>query len=126
MKYFIALALTASNLLLSDEKVFQEGDTFEARKFEAITLYFYRADATRLDTARDFAFSLNDFIDYAAIDQRDLYKIRRGDTFKIIESFKNGDIFQVNLDSKKSKREKYFVLSEDLDNRFLTRINEES
>ena len=40
MKYFIALALTASNLLLSDEKVFQEGDTFEARKFEAITLYF--------------------------------------------------------------------------------------
>ena len=45
MKYFIALALTTSNLLLSDEKVFQEGDTFEARKFEAITLYFYRADA---------------------------------------------------------------------------------
>jgi hypothetical protein len=126
MKYFIALALTASNLLLCDEKVFQEGDTFEARKFEAITLYFYRSDATRLDTARDFAFSINDFIDYAAIDQRDLYKIRRGDTFKITESFKNGDIFQVNLDSKKSKREKYFVLSEDLDNRFLTRINEES
>ena len=63
MKYFIALALATSNLLLSDDKVFQNGDIFEARKFEAITLYFYRSDATRLDTARDFAFSLNDFID---------------------------------------------------------------
>jgi hypothetical protein len=126
MKYFIALALATSNLLLSDEKVFQKGDIFEARKFEAITLYFYRSDATRLDTARDFAFSLNDFMDYAAIDQRDLYKIRRGETFQITESFKNGDIFQVNLDSSKSKREKYFVLSEDLENRFLTRIDQES
>jgi hypothetical protein len=126
MKYFIALALATSNILLSDEKVFQKGDIFEARKFEAITLYFYRSDATRLDTARDFAFSLNDFMDYAAIDQRDLYKIRRGETFQITESFKNGDIFQVNLDSSKSKREKYFVLSEDLENRFLTRIDQES
>ena len=126
MKYFIVLALATSNLLLSDEKVFQKGDIFEARKFEAITLYFYRSDATRLDTARDFAFSLNDFMDYAAIDQRDLYKIRRGETFQITESFKNGDIFQVNLDSSKSKREKYFVLSEDLENRFLTRIDQES
>jgi hypothetical protein len=126
MKYFIALALATSNLLLSDEKFFQKGDIFEARKFEAITLYFYRSDATRLDTARDFAFSLNDFMDYAAIDQRDLYKIRRGETFQITESFKNGDIFQVNLDSSKSKREKYFVLSEDLENRFLTRIDQES
>ena len=69
MKYFIALALTASNLLLSDEKVFQEGDTFEARKFEAITLYFYRADATRLDTARDFAFSLNDFMTWQSLER---------------------------------------------------------
>lgn len=126
MKYFIALALATSNLLLSDEKVFQKGDIFEARKFEAITLYFYRSDATRLDTARDFSFSLNDFMDYATIDQRDLYKIRRGETFQITESFKNGDIFQVNLDSSKSKREKYFVLSEDLENRFLTRIDQES
>ena len=126
MKYFIALALATSNILLSDEKVFQKGDIFEARKFEAITLYFYRSDATRLDTARDFAFSLNDFMYYATIDQRDLYKIRRGETFQITESFKNGDIFQVNLDSSKSKREKYFVLSEDLENRFLTRIDQES
>ena len=126
MKYLIALILCATNLLIAEERTFQKGDVFEARKYNAITLYFYRADATRLDTARDFAFSVADFINYAAIDHRDLYKIRRGDSFEIVDSFKGGDIFQVNLESKKSKREKYFVLSEDLDNRFLSRNNQDS
>ena len=126
MKYFITLILAASSLLMSEDTIFQEGDSFEARKYKAITLYFYRSDATRLDTARDFAFSLDDFIFYASVDKRDLYNIRRGDIFEIVDSFKDGDIFQVNLESKKSKREKYFVLSKDLDKRFLVRNTKES
>jgi len=126
MKYLITLILSATNLLIAEETTFQKGDIFEARKYNAITLYFYRADATRLDTARDFAFSIADFLNYAAIDHRDLYKIRRGDSFEIVDSFKDGDIFQVNLESKKSKREKYFVLSDDLDNRFLSRNTQDS
>ena len=126
MKYLITLILCTTNLLIAEETAFQKGDVFEARKYNAITLYFYRADATRLDTARDFAFSMADFLNYAAIDHRDLYKIRRGDSFEIVDSFKDGDIFQVNLESKKSKREKYFVLSDDLDNRFLSRNTQDS
>ena len=126
MKYLITLILSATNLLIAEETTFQKGDIFEARKYNAITLYFYRADATRLDTARDFAFSIDDFLNYAAIDSRDLYKIRRGDSFEIVDSFKDGDIFQVNLESKKSKREKYFVLSDDLDNRFLSKNTQDS
>ena len=103
MKYFITLILAASSLLMSEDTIFQEGDSFEARKYKAITLYFYRSDATRLDTARDFAFSFDDFIFYASVDKRDLYNIRRGDIFEIVDSFKDGDIFQVNLESKKVK-----------------------
>lgn len=126
MKYLITLFLTASSFMFSEEVLYEEGDTFEAKKYEAVALYFYKADAIRLNTARDFSFSLNDFLNYATIDTRDIYKIRKGDTFKITKSFRNGDVFQVYLESTRSKREKYFVLSEDLDNRFLTRINEES
>ena len=81
--------------------------------------------ATHRDNSQPLYF-LKDFINYAAIDQRDIYKIRKGDTFKITKSFRNGDIFQIDLESKRSKREKYFVLSEDLKNSFLTKITENS
>ena len=126
MKYLITLFLTASSLMFSEEVLYAEGDIFEAKKYEAVALYFYKADAIRLNTARDFSFSLNDFLNYAAIDTRDIYKIRKGDTFKITKSFRNGDVFQVYLESTRSKREKYFVLSEDLKNSFLTRVTENS
>ena len=110
MKYLITLFLIASSFMFSEEVLYEEGDTFEAKKYEAVALYFYKADAIRLNTARDFSFSLNDFLNYAAIDTRDIYKIRKGDTFKITKSFRNGDVFQVYLESTRSKREKYFVL----------------
>ena len=126
MRYLFILLLSLSSILFSDEIVYVEGDIFEADKYEAIALYFYKSDALKLKTARDFTFSLKDFINYAAIDQRDIYKIRKGDTFKITKSFRNGDIFQIDLESKRSKREKYFVLSEDLKNSFLTKITENS
>ena len=126
MKYLITLFLTASSLMFSEEVLYAEGDIFEAKKYEAVALYFYKADAIRLNTARDFSFSLNDFLNYATIDTRDIYKIRKGDTFKITKSFRNGDVFQVFLESTRSKREKYFVLSEDLKNSFLTRVTENS
>ena len=126
MKYLITLFLTASSFMFSEEVLYAEGDTFEAKKYEAVALYFYKADAIRLNTARDFSFSLNDFLNYAAIDTRDIYKIRKGDTFKITKSFRNGDVFQVYLESTRSKREKYFVLSEDLKNYFLTIVTENS
>ena len=126
MKYLITLFLTASSFMFSEEVLYAEGDTLEAKKYEAVVLYFYKADAIRLNTARDFSFSLNDFLNYATIDTRDIYKIRKGDTFKITKSFRNGDVFQVYLESTRSKREKYFVLSEDLKNSFLTRVTENS
>ena len=57
---------------------------------------------------------------------RDIYKIRKGETFVLTQSYKNGDIFEVNLESKRTSREKYFVLAEDLKKSSLILLSEET
>ena len=56
------------------------------------------------------------------MDSRDIYKIRRGDTFVLTESIKDGDIFKVTLTNKKYNNEKYFILSKDLKDNSLTQL----
>ena len=110
----------------TEESEFKEGDEFQAKKYDTIALFLYRADATRVNIARDLSYSINDFMSYAAVGQRDIYKIRKGETFVLTESLRDGDIFEVNLQSKRTSREKYFVLSEDLKNSSLELIVKES
>ena len=126
MRYFYFLLLLIPLLTNADEKDFKEGDEFQAKKFEAIAVYLYKADASRVNTARELSFSLNDFLDHATVDTRDIFRIRKGDTFTLTKSFRNGDIFEVYLNSQRAKREKYFVLSEDLKNSSLELIVKES
>ena len=126
MRYFYFLLLLIPLLTNANEKDFKEGDEFQAKKFEAIAVYLYKADASRVNTARELSFSLNDFLDHATVDTRDIFRIRKGDTFTLTKSFRNGDIFEVNLKSLRAKREKYFVLSEDLKNSSLELIVKES
>ena len=126
MRYFYFLLLLKPLLANANEKDFKEGDEFQAKKFEAIAVYLYNADASRVNTARDLSFSLNDFLNHAIVDTRDIFRIRKGDTFTLTKSFRNGDIFEVNLKSQRAKREKYFVLSEDLKNSSLELIVKES
>ena len=126
MRYFYFLLLLIPLLTNANEKGFKEGDEFQAKKYETIALFLYRADATRVNIARDLSYSLNDFMSYAAVDQRDIYKIRKGETFVLTESLRDGDIFEVNLQSKRTSREKYFVLSEDLKKSSIALITEES
>ena len=126
MRYLFLLLLIIPFSILTEESEFKEGDEFQAKKYETIALFLYRADATRVNIARDLSYSLNDFMSYAAVDQRDIYKIRKGETFVLKESFRDGDIFEVNLRSKRTSREKYFVLSEDLRKSSIALITEES
>ena len=126
MRYFYFLLLLIPLLTNANEKDFKEGDEFQAKKFEAIAVYLYKADASRVNIARELSFSLNDFLDHATVDTRDIFRIRKGDTFTLTKSFRNGDIFEVNLKSQRAKREKYFVLSEDLKNSSLELIVKES
>ena len=126
MRYLFLLLLILPFSIHTEESEFKEGDEFLAKKYETITLFLYRADATRVNIARDLSYSLNDFMSYAAVDQRDIYKIRKGETFVLTESLRDGDIFEVNLQSKRTSREKYFVLSEDLKKSSIALIAEES
>ena len=126
MKHLFLLIFTFSFVLNSEELEFREGDQFLAKKFETIALFFYKSDATKVNIARDLSYSLNDFMNYASVDGRDIYKIRKGDTFVLTDSYRGGDIFEVNLSSKRTSREKYFILSEDLKKSSLALITEES
>ena len=126
MKYIFLITLTFSFLLNSNEIEFKEGDEFLVKKFSSIALFSYRTDATKVNIAKDLSYSLNDFMNYATVDQRDIYKIRKGDSFVLIDSYRGGDIFEVTLNSKRTSREKYFILSEDLRKSSLALITEES
>ena len=126
MRYFFLIILTFSLSIESTDLEFKEGDEFLANKFETIALFFYKSDATRVDIARDLSFSIHDFMTYGAVDQRDIYKIKRGETFILKDSYRDGDIFEVNLKSSRTSREKFFDLSEDLKNSSITLITEES
>ena len=126
MRYFFLIILTFSLSIESTDLEFKEGDEFLANKFETIALFFYKSDATRVGIARDLSFSIHDFMTYGAVDQRDIYKIKRGETFILKDSYRDGDIFEVNLKSSRTSREKFFVLSEDLKNSSITLITEES
>ena len=126
MRYFFLIILTFSLSIESTDLEFKEGDEFLVNKFETIALFFYKSDATRVGIARDLSFSIHDFMTYGAVDQRDIYKIKRGETFILKDSYRDGDIFEVNLKSSRTSREKFFVLSEDLRNSSITLITEES
>ena len=114
MKTIFFIILIIPLLLFSKEAEYVIGSELESDRSFSIALYHYRADAVRLNTARDFDFSTRDFIRHAAIDVRDIYKARKGDVIRLEESYRDGKIFRVSLLSDKVRRKKYFVLSEDL------------
>jgi hypothetical protein len=114
MKTIFFIILIIPLLLFSKEAEYVIGSELESDRSSSIALYHYRADAVRLNTARDFDFSTEDFLRHAAIDARDIYKARKGDVIRLEESYRDGKIFRVSLLSDKVRRKKYFVLSEDL------------
>lgn len=126
MRYLLLLILTSSLYVNSEDQGYKEGDEFQAKKFKTIALFLYKTDATKVNIARDLSFSLRDFMNYATVDQRDIYKIRKGDTFVLKQSYRDGDIFEVRLKSQRTSREKYFVISEDLNKSSLELLTEES
>ena len=74
MRYFYFLLLLIPLSTNASEKDFKEGDEFQANKFEAIAVYLYKADASRVNTARDFSFSLNDFMPNSKEESESLFE----------------------------------------------------
>ena len=95
MKFLSVLILILPLSIFAEEVGYQEGDSFKSKKSREVVLYQYKTDASRVNTALTFAFNLGDFMEYAAVDSRDIYKVRRGDTFLLTKSFKMGTFFKL-------------------------------
>ncbi len=126
MKFFIIFILILPLTFFAEEIAYKEGDSFESTKSRSVVLYEYKTDASRVNIALRFAFNTEEFMEYAAVDSRDIYKLRRGDTFVLTESIKDGDIFKVTLTTKKTNNEKYFILSKDLKDNSLTQLGSDT
>ena len=126
MKFFNILILILPLTFFAEEIIYKEGDSFESTKSRSVVLYEYKTDASRVNTALRFAFNVEEFMEYASVDSRDIYKVRKGDTFVITERLYDGDIFRVTLTSKKTNNDKYFILSKDLKDKSLTQIQVET
>ena len=122
MKFLNVLFLILPLTFFAEEVTYKEGDSFQSTKSRSLVLYEYKADASRVNMALRFAFNAEDFMEYASVDSRDIYKVRKGDTFVITESLHDGDIFKVTLTSKRTNNNKYFILSKDLKDKSLTQI----
>ena len=122
MKFLNVLILILTLSLFAEQAIYDEGDLFASTKSRSVVLYEYKTDASRVNIAHQFSFNAEEFIEYAAVDSRDIYKVRRGDTFVLTESLKDGAIFKVTLTSKKSNNEKYYILAKDLKDNSLTQL----
>ena len=120
MKYLLILALLLPFSVTAErEKIYIIGSELESKKHYSLVLYHYKNDVLRINLTRDFFNPNQDFLYDIAVDSRDLYKVRKGDKIKLLESFKDGDIFKVKLLKKDSKRDYYFVETESLKNYIL-------
>ena len=126
MKFFLIFILILPLTFFAEEIIYKEGDSFESTKSSSVVLYEYKTDASRVNIALRFAFNVKEFMEYAAVDSRDIYKVRRGDAFVLTESLKDGDIFKVTLTTKKTNNEKYFILSKDLKDNSLTKLESDT
>ena len=120
MKYLLILALLLPFSVTAErEKIYVIGSELESKKHNSLVLYHYKNDVLRINLTRDFFNPNQDFLYDIAVDSRDLYKVRKGDKIKLLESFRDGRIFKVELIEEQPKREYYFVELESLKNYLL-------
>ena len=120
MKYLLILALLLPFSVTAErEKIYIIGSELESKKHYSLVLYHYKNDVLRINLTRDFFNPNQDFLYDIAVDSRDLYKVRKGDKIKLLESFRDGRIFKVELLEEQPKRDYYFVELESLKNYLL-------
>ena len=120
MKYLLILALLLSLSVTAErEKIYVIGSELESKKHNSLVLYHYKNDVLRINLTRDFFNPNQDFLYDIAVDSRDLYKVRKGDKIKLLESFRDGRIFKVELLEERPKRDYYFIEFESLKNYIL-------
>jgi len=117
MKYLLISILSALSLAVfaNETIVYEIGNELTLKRDNSQVLYHYKHDAIELSLNRDFLDSPYGLF----IDARDLYRVKKGEKIKLLESFRDGRIFKVELLEEQPKRDYYFVELESLKNYLL-------
>jgi len=97
-----------------EELNFEIGSEFESKNFSSAVLYHYKNDAIRVDMSKDLLSDSDFFLHNATVDARDLYKIKRGEKIKLLESIREGKIYKVRLLKENARRSHYYLISDNL------------
>ena len=97
-----------------EELNFEIGSEFESKNFSSAVLYHYKNDAIRVDMSKDLLSDSDFFLQNATVDARDLYKIKRGEKIKLLESIREGKIYKVRLLKENARRSHYYLISDNL------------
>ena len=112
MKYLIFSVLVTLTFSLSakEKTVYEVGDELTLKRDNSVVLFYYKHDAIELNLNREFIDSPYGLF----IDARDLYRIKKGEKIRLVESFRDGKIFKVELLKEKPRRDHYFIEIESL------------
>ena len=112
MKYLLILILTTLtfSVFAKEQVIYEIGDELKLKRDNSVILYFYKNDAIELSLNRDFL----DSPFRSFIDARDLYRVKKGQKKRLLESFWDGKIFKVERLEQQPMRNYYFVELESL------------
>ena len=112
MKYLIFSVLVTLTFSLSAKEkiVYEVGNELTLKRDNSVVLFYFKHDAIELNLNREFIDSPYGLF----IDARDLYRIKKGEKIRLVESFRDGKIFKVELLKEKPRRDHYFIELESL------------
>ena len=112
MKYLIFSVLVTLTFSLSAKEkiVYEVGNELTLKRDNSVVLFYFKHDAIELNLNREFIDSPYSLF----IDARDLYRIKKGEKIRLVESFRDGKIFKVELLKEKPRRDHYFIELESL------------
>ena len=95
MKYLIFSVLVTLTFSLSAKEkiVYEVGNELTLKRDNSVVLFYYKHDAIELNLNREFIDSPYGLF----IDARDLYRIKKGEKIRLVESYRDGKIFKVEL-----------------------------
>jgi len=111
----ICFLIFCSMFAVSEKEIglYKIGDILSSSN-SILVLYHNRFDAIQFERVERFGssdiFSLRDL----SVDGRDIYKLKRGDKFQVMELLRDGKILKVKLIKDKPRRNFYYAVTESI------------
>ena len=112
---FFLIFSSMSTVAEEEIDLYKIGDILSSSN-SILVLYHYRFDAIQSERVKRFGssdiFSLRDL----SVDGRDIYKLKRGDKFQVVELLRDGKVLKVKLIKDKPRRNFYYAVTESIKN----------